>query len=43
MGIANYGVSVVVLASAGLCTIGFVVAYFWAPETKGLSLTQVSS
>lgn len=33
--------SAVFFVWGGLCTVGFVYAYFLVPETKGLSLEQV--
>ena len=37
-----WGVKVVMLVVAAICTIGFAVSYRYAPETRGLSLATTS-
>ena len=35
-----WGIGPVILIAAGLCAIGFVVTYAWAPETTDQSLSE---
>jgi putative MFS transporter len=40
IGIAHWGVGPSVLVGAGICVVGLVATYLWAPETTNLSLTK---
>jgi putative MFS transporter len=42
VGIEHYGIGAIVLGAALLCAVGFIFSYFWAPETKGRTLTETS-
>lgn len=41
--ITRYGISCVMLIGAGISLAGFVVSIVWAPETRGLSLTETAN
>ncbi len=41
--IVHVGIRVLIAAMAGLSLVGWLVAVRWAPETKGLSLSEASS
>lgn len=43
IGITHIGIGPSVLIGAGLCAIGLLVTYMWAPETTGISLTKTST
>ncbi len=43
VGIAHLGIGPTVLIAAGICAIGLIVTYLWAPETTELSLTKSES
>lgn len=40
VGIAHWGIAPSVLVGAGICVVGLVATYLWAPETTNLSLTK---
>lgn len=40
--LAHFGVGPTMLVAAGLVTLGLVLSFFMAPETKGLSLSETS-
>jgi putative MFS transporter len=40
VGIDKLGIGPSMLIAAGVCAIGLVVTYLWAPETTDLSLTE---
>lgn len=43
LGIAHLGIGTSLLIAAGVCAVGLVVTYMWAPETTDLTLTEAES
>jgi putative MFS transporter len=43
LAIVRLGVSRLIMAMAGICLVGWLVAVRFAPETKGLSLSEAST
>jgi putative MFS transporter len=42
LSLAGLGIGTTMIIGAGITLLGFVVSWFWAPETRGLSLSQAA-
>ncbi|WP_323959552.1 MFS transporter [Arthrobacter sp. JZ12] len=43
LSVSGLGVGVTMLIAAGICVIGAVISQMWAPETRGMSLSEASA